>query len=387
MSLDKLPNEILCLLPFYIDNIETFTNAASSCRRLRDCLHTAHPNTILRLAAASAPTFFSPHPHFLVTATARQVSDWALGNETRTLELREAFQGGIDSLYEFCLQHAGLTLEDIRRTHLARFSTINPLSDKIDKMAGNQWFATPDFWDGGVSEPYTIQTEADRATFQMIIYGELFGRSMDAFLQPEKNLPYFDIQTRIDYFTYCLPDWVCSSYPGFTRLPTGPYAPHLERPSEGDQVALHHILHCGRWRRMWAAAIRSVLGGDDAFTDEDEEDEHWRKRMLRNALQSQGLEGMQLVTLPVDKIDKEYVQKVRRMKEQIDQLNEPPRVEMLGKGTLTPVSFAPDPPHDVEIPCRNMWGPWTFNPDAASGTDSEEESDPDWELNLEVIEQ
>ncbi|GAB1201136.1 hypothetical protein APSETT444_010523 [Aspergillus pseudonomiae] len=360
MSLDALPNEILCLLPLYIDNIETFTNAAASCRRLRDCLYTAHPNTILRLAAASAPTFFSPHPHFLVAATARQVSDWALGNEARTSDLRRAFQGGIDSLYEFCLQRAGLTLEDIRRTHLARFSTINPLSDKIDKMAGRQWYATPGFWNGGVSEPYTVATEPDRATFQIITYGELFGRSMDAFLQPEKNLPYFDIRTRIDYFTYCLPDW----------------------------TAMHHILHCGRWRRMWAAAIRSVLGDDDAFTDEDEEEEHWRKRMLRNALQSQGLEGMQLVTLPVEKMDKEYVQKVRRMKQQIDQLNQPPPVEMLGKGTLTPVSFAPDPPNDVEIPCRNMWGPWTaFNPDAASDEDSEEESDSEWELNFEEIEQ
>ncbi|OGM47189.1 hypothetical protein ABOM_003903 [Aspergillus bombycis] len=374
MSLDTLPNEILCLLPLYIDNIETFTNAAASCRRLRDCLYTAHPNTILRLAAASAPTFFSPHPHFLVAATARQVSDWALGNETRTSDLREAFQGGIDSLYELCLQHAGLTLEDIRRTHLARFSTINPLSDKIDKMAGRQWYSTPNFWDGGVSEPYTVATEPDRATFQIITYGELFGRSMDAFLQPEKNLPYFDLRTRIEYFTYCLPDWVCSSYPGFTRLSTGPYAPHLERPSQGDQTAMHHILHCGRWRRMWAAAIRSVLGDDNVFTDESEEDEPWRKRMLRNALQSQGLEGMQLVTLPVEKMDQEYVHKVRRMKQQIDQLNQPPPVEMLGKGTLTPVSFAPDPPNDVEIPCRDMWGPWAaFNQDAMSDEDSEDE--------------
>ncbi|KAE8377594.1 hypothetical protein BDV26DRAFT_263320 [Aspergillus bertholletiae] len=383
MSFDILPNEILCLLPLYLDNIETFTNAAASCRRLRDCLYTAHPDTILRLAAASAPTFFSPHPHFLVAATARQASDWALGNESRTLSLRRAFQGGIDSLYKFCVQHAGLSLDDIRRTHQARFSIINPLSDKIDKMAGKQWYDTENFWSGGVSEPYTIDTEADRATMQLIIYGELFGRGMDAFLQPEKNLPYFSIRTRIDYLTYCLPDWVCSDYPGFQRLSTGPYAPHLDRPDEGDQVAMHHILHCGRWRRMWSAAIRSALG-DDTFTDEEEENEHWRKKLLRNVLQSQGLQGMQLVTLPVDRMDQDYVQKARRMKQQVDQLDAPPPVERLGKGTLTAVSFAPDPPNEVEIPCRNMWGPWTAaDPDEDSG----EESDPDWELNLETIEQ
>ncbi|KAF7595562.1 hypothetical protein BBP40_005597 [Aspergillus hancockii] len=358
MSLDTLPNDILCLLPLYIDNIETFTNAAASCCRLRDALYRAHPNTILRLAAASAPTFFSPHPHFLVAATAREASDWALGNEKRTTQLRRAFHGGIDTLYEFCLQHSGLTLDAIRQTHLARFSTINPLSDKIDKMAGKQWYATPDFWSGGVSEAYTLNTVADRAAFQILIYGELFGRSMDAFLQPELKFPFFDTRTRIDYFTYCLPDWICRTYPGFAVLPTGPYAPDLGRPRAGDQVAMHHILHCGRWRRMWAAAIRSVLG-DDAFTDEEEEDEHWRKRLLRDALQSQGLEGMQLGTLPPEKMDKGYLDKVRRIKEQIGKLEVAPGVEKMGKGTLTNVSHAPDPSNEVEIPCRDMWGPWS----------------------------
>ncbi|KAB8070029.1 hypothetical protein BDV29DRAFT_181711 [Aspergillus leporis] len=357
MSLYTLPNEILCLLPLYLDNIETFTNAAASCRRLRDALYRAHPNTILCLAAASAPTFFSPHPHFLITATVRQASNWALGNRSRTAELRKALHGGIDSLYEFCLQHSGLTLDDIRRTHLARFSTINPLSDKIDKMAGRQWYLTPNFWDGGVSEAYTLDTVADRAAFQILIYGELFGRSVDAFLQPEKNLPFFDVRTRIEYFTYCLPDWVCRTYPGFEVLPTGPYAPHLERPREGDQVAMDHILHCGRWRRMWGAAIRSVLGGGFEFTDEAE-GEHWREKLLRDALQSQGLEGMQLVTIPVEKLGKECVERVRRVKEQIDKLKVAPAVEKMGKGTLTAVSHAPDPSNEVHIPCRDMWGPW-----------------------------
>ncbi|KAF5860053.1 hypothetical protein ETB97_002079 [Aspergillus alliaceus] len=358
MSLDVLPNEVLCLLPLYIDNIETFTNAAASCRRLRDCLYTAHPNTILRLAAASAPTFFSPHPHFLIALTARQASDWALGNETRTHELGRALQGGIDTLYTFCLNHAGLTLSTIRTTHLSRFTTINPLSDKIDKMAGKQWYATPDFWDGGVSEPYTIDTEADRAAFQIMIYGELFGRSMDAFLEPEKDLPFFDVATRIDYFTYCLPDWVCKSYPGFERLDTGPYAAGLERPEEGDQIAMHHILRSGRWRRMWAAGIRVALAEGSVFSDEEVEEEGWRKKLLRDAVQSQGLEGMQLVTVPLEKMDIAYVQRVRWMKEQIDKLDGPPAVERLGKGVLTEVSFAPDPSNEVEIPCRDMWGPW-----------------------------
>ena len=51
---------------------------------------------------------------------------------------------------------------------------------------------------------------------------------------------------------------------------------------------------------MWAEAIRLNLDAD--FIDEEVENEDWRKRLLRNALQTQGLEGMQLITPPEDQI-------------------------------------------------------------------------------------
>ncbi|THC95058.1 hypothetical protein EYZ11_005453 [Aspergillus tanneri] len=360
MPLVTLPNEILCLLPLYIDNIESFTNAASSCRRLRDTFYTAHPNTILRLAVASAPTFFSPHPHFLIAATVRQASNWALGDASRTKELRRALQGGINSLLDFSIQYSGLSLPQIRSMHQSRFSILNPLSDLIDKMAGSQWYATPEFWNGGVSEPYTLDTEASRATFQIVIYGELFGPSMLAFLEPERaDLPFFDVHTRLDYFTYCVPDWVCKSYPGFEVLPTGPYALDVEPPREGDQVALHYILRCGRWRRLWTASILEImtfLGEEQTNKDSNmENEESWREKMLRDALLCQGLEGMQLVTVPEEKVDKDVMQRFRWIKKHIDKLERPPSVERLGKGGSTLVSHAPDPSNEVEVPCRDMW--------------------------------
>lgn len=359
MSLDALPNEIICSFPLYIDNIETFINARASCRRMRDAFEATHPNTLLRLADASAPTFFSPHPHFLITATARQVSDRALGDEERTQQLRQALRGGIDSLYELCLRHCGLTLDRIHETYLARFSTINPLSDKIDKMAGDQWFSTPDFWEGGVSQPYTIYTESTRAAFQILIYGELFGSSMRAsFLEPGRNLPFFSIHTRLDYWSYCVPDWGCRSYPGYEVLPVGPYAGDTsERVDEGDQFAMHHILTCRRWRRMWSAALREATGQDREFTDEEDE-EHWRNKLCRNVAVTQGLEGMQLVTLPVDQIPREYLERVCRMVAHIDTLEERPAMKGLGNRGDTPVFHSPDPQDEVEVSIMALWLPW-----------------------------
>lgn len=371
MNLLDLPNEILGLLPLYLGDIEAFTNAASSCRQLRDVFSHTRPKTILHLAAGSAPTFFSPHPRFLIAITARRAGDWALGNAERTQLLREAFRGGIHALYRFCLDHSSLTLEDIRRTHLARFSIINRLSDQIDKMAGQQWLDTPNFWDGGVSEAYTICAEADRTAMEIIIYGELFGKSMEAFLEPEKNLPYFDLATRLDYITYCVPDSYCTSYPGFEVLPVGPYAsradPQTAEPEITDpelasdvvreaQVVFWYVLQCGRWRRMWAEAIRSILDPGSEFSDEEDSEEPWKKKLLRNALQTQGLNGMQLVTLPREEIPAECWEKARKMAAQVNALTAPPGDEKIGLRFPMAVPFSPAPRTEARVTVRAYWG-------------------------------
>ncbi|KIK68103.1 hypothetical protein GYMLUDRAFT_128152, partial [Collybiopsis luxurians FD-317 M1] len=276
MLLTDLPHDVLAVIVTHLRNIEDFTNFTSTCRKLHAVLtETTTSNTILNLCDRSAPTFFSPHPHFLVAASSRRLSNVVLGNLALTSQLVVAFQGGIEGLYEFCLEHSGLTLAEIREWHLARFSTINPFSDKIDKMAGQQWYQTPNFWDGGVSEAFTIYTEADRAAMQILIYGELFASSMDAFLEPERQLPHFGPDVRLEYIKYCIPDWVCWGYPGFEVKPTGPYASNPDsrqwtRANAADQTALQHILHCGRWRRMWRAVLKQI--GSD-FWDEEAEEE------------------------------------------------------------------------------------------------------------------
>lgn len=98
-------------------------------------------------------------------------------------------------------------MEDIRRLYEARFSTINPLVNRIDGMAGEQWQSVDDFWGDGVSEAETLKTESDLAAFHIIIYGELFASSMQAFLESGRQLlPSFDRETRKDYTKYCIVD-------------------------------------------------------------------------------------------------------------------------------------------------------------------------------------
>ncbi|KAL0572419.1 hypothetical protein V5O48_009537 [Marasmius crinis-equi] len=361
MQLIDLPAELLSSLPLYIRNIEDFTEFSSTCRAIYNAFSITHPNTILRLAAASAPTFFHPHPYFLVMATARQVSDWARGNPDRTEKLH--------CLLELCLSVAGLKLEDIRRLHLARFSIINPLSDAIDKMAGEQWYATPNFWNGGVSEAYTIDADADRAAFQIIIYGELFGSSMNAFLDGEPPEKAFDLQVRLDYIKYCIPDWICEGgYEGLEVLDVGPYAPGHSYAG-GDQVALDHILGCARWKRLWAP----VHGPEFA--------EEWKQRLWKEAVQVQGLAGMEVMTGPGGL--SKWTGRLEEIRGKIERLGEKDRpVEVrIGRAEVQVSANVPDLHREIYVCCRKMW-PGTENwglGAGGSGSDGEDEEGEDEE--------
>lgn len=250
MTITSLPLEILLLVPHHLLNIEDFFNLSSTCRTFHTICSITSPRAILRLAAASSRTFFRPDPHFLIAATVRQVSDWALLNSENTETLRHAMQEGVYSLLALCVDKAQLSMDDIRRLHATRFSLINPVSDMIDRCAGTQWYETPDFWTGGVSDPGTISLEPIRSLFQIVIYGEFFASSMRAYLEPEMGLPRFDAEFRMDYIKYCIPDRTCESYDGMTVLPVGPYAEqddastHNEMMLEEDveQYSLNHLL-------------------------------------------------------------------------------------------------------------------------------------------------
>lgn len=386
MQLLDLPAEILTHIGGSLRNIEDFTSLASTCRTLHTILpETTSPNTILKLCDRSSPTFFSHH--FLIAATSRRLSQCVLGNPSLTEQLVKAFQSGVDGLYEFCLDHSGITLAEIRKWHLARFSIINPLSDIIDKMAGKQWYDTPNFWDGGVSEALTIHTEADRAALQIIIYGELFEGSFQPFLEPDSGaLPYFGPNVRLEYVKYCIPDWVCASYPGFEVLPTGPYAEKPDsqddEPSAADQSAMHHILFCGRWRRMWRAVLRQV--GPDFWDEEAQEErtkaeqgwigagdrQEWkmetapqRRHLLwwNAAVQTGGLEGAEAVATldAAGKLQPGPLERLTALRHKIEALSDE---QVLGIGSLTVgvwtkdiVSEVPDLGHEVAVAMRRMW--------------------------------
>jgi hypothetical protein len=208
-SLQSLPRDILIMLPDYMHNIEDYTNLSSTCRVLKSCMATTTPNNILKLAAAQSGIFFRPSPLFLLMATAKELGNWARISDANEHEFASKCKGGSQALLELALENCELTLERIRELHLLRYSIINPVVDIIDKCVGAQWQATENFWEGGVSDAYTISADPADTLFHLSIYGELFSPDMEVILDQDVQARRLKVDTRLEFMKYCLPDFQC----------------------------------------------------------------------------------------------------------------------------------------------------------------------------------
>ncbi|KAI0450106.1 hypothetical protein F5B21DRAFT_492344 [Xylaria acuta] len=316
IGLLALPQDILILLPEYLYNIEDLMNTASTCRRLRACMAAATPKVILRLAATQSRAFFRPSPHFLATATARELGNWARESAANEQEFAIKMQGGIEGLLELALDHCGLTMERIRELHLLRFSLINPVADIIDQCVGKQWYQTPNFWDGGVDDAYTISAEPSETLFHLAMYGELFAPDFETILNHDHNTRRLGVETRLEFVKYCVPDFACfqngrptpsdayidgSLDPRRAVRATGPYAPEPDGRTpytNNNNIALTWVIRSSRFRPRYRE-VRAKAGVADFQKDFDDGwwydeglGQDWRQRLLEDIMVCQGLEGL-----------------------------------------------------------------------------------------------
>jgi hypothetical protein len=111
---------------------------------------------------------------------------------------------------------------------------------------------------------------------------------------------------------------------------------------------------------MWAKAIHMIDRNFGEAEQEDDEDvgeyykEPWSRRLYRNALQMQGLEGMQLVTLPKEEISKECRDQALRIKRQVELLQEKFDDVTRRSELETRLRDAPDPAREVRD-CSASW--------------------------------
>ena len=348
----SLPRDILVLLPDFLHNVEDYANLSSSCTALRDCMETATPNTILRLAVAQSKVFFRPSPHFLVAATARELGNWARRSDVNEKEFALKMQDGVGGLLNLALDHCGLTMERLRELHLMRFSIINPIVDIIDKCVGEQWYSTPNFWDGGVDDAYTIQADPPETLFHLAIYGELFAPDFEIILNKDQTSRRLSVETRLEFIKYCVPDFACEINgninareaclldgtldPRRAVQATGPYAKtengsHERLPD--NNIALTWVLRSTRWRPHWKE-FRMKAGPDfqDEFDDgwwyDEHSDQDWRQRMWETVIVCQGLDGLSMVR---PALQDRWIDKVKEWRENISKLEREPATKKVGR--------------------------------------------------------
>ncbi|TGJ85467.1 hypothetical protein E0Z10_g3329 [Xylaria hypoxylon] len=349
----SLPQDILFLLPEYLNNIEDFMNMSSTCTRLRDCMATATPRVILRLAAAQANVFFRPSPHFLATATARELGNWARRSDANEKELALKLEDGIDGLLELALDHCGLTMERIRELHLLRFSLINPVTDIIDQCVGQKWCGTPNFWSGGVDDAYTISAEPSDTLFHLAMYGELFAPDFEPLLNQDSSSRRLSVDTRLEFIKYCIPDFACFRGGLFTARTgtlhdaaidprrnvkaTGPYArgPNGRTPySKDNNIALTWVIRSTRFRPRYKN-IRAKAGVaefqedfDDGWWFDEGSNEDWRQRLWEDIMICQGLDGLGMLRPDTQH---QWMGKIREWREKIAKLDREPPLTKVGR--------------------------------------------------------
>jgi len=288
-------------------------------------------------------------PYLVIAATARQLNAWALKHPENIETLRDAFRQGIVALCDLCLQHCELTMADIRSLHAYRESTINPVIDLIDKCSGKQWRDTPNYGDGGVSDPEDFGIDATETFYNLAIYGSLFASSFDTFLRPGSGAKSLPIEARLDYIKYCVPDVGCEAA---QHLPTDAprnakgglhewvvveYDPVYERMEYWQewttpQIALRHLLRGSRWSRAWQA-VRAMVGGD--FKEE------WKQQLWESVVMFQGFEGMEMIG---KNGPGEWEEKLRKWRKEIEELQQKPKILTVGEAGLLKV-LTPEYPY------------------------------------------
>ncbi|KAK7051547.1 hypothetical protein VNI00_004526 [Paramarasmius palmivorus] len=333
MHLQDLPLELLSYLPTHLDDIEDFLHVSQTCSRLYLAYAQTLPSIILRLAAASSLPVFQPHPLPLIVATIRGVSVWALGNESNTQTLRIALQGGLESLLELCIRQGGLTFDDIRRIHVAKRTIIDPLARKVRIMSGEEYDEEHELADG----PIITFSDAEQASYQLIIYGELFGKcTLD-------DMPrWFSVAVRLDFVRCCVAGWMRTedlSNQLWMEIVRGPTL------TMSDHMSLRNIISAPHWIHLWTAVTRSI--GPDFGA-------RWKQKMWFDMVQLQGLEGMEML---VKGGPEKWQQKLVVLYEKVDKLEESDKPGkqryslpgMHGSDMYVDISEAPDLENELRV--------------------------------------
>jgi hypothetical protein len=238
-----LPHEILIRIPPHLPSIYDLYFLFSTNRQLYDLFggRDAHQCKLPPiLPKKDGQYLMSPHPHFLLALTVRQVADQAAQSPQIEDELYEALFRGNEGLLEMVQKYAAVSISEMQVWYQLKDSLLNPLSQIIDIEAGpasvnksdtvpqahptTSTISTEDQINDDASSTtsdhsfaYTICSEPTLAILNTWIYAELFHGYPAAILSnsqthfdPSAHGPKFDglldLRIRRRWLAMCVPD-------------------------------------------------------------------------------------------------------------------------------------------------------------------------------------
>ncbi|KAI9872465.1 MAG: hypothetical protein M1830_001599, partial [Pleopsidium flavum] len=130
-SLFDLPTDILVTLPDYLHSLDDLFALIRICRVL---YNTCAASTAV-LPHISVESFeqcrLPQEPHLLLTATARQIADWAVQSDERRDQLLEAIKEGPEGLLKLAIKVSRLGSNEVQKLHKAKVEVLEPLSRLI----------------------------------------------------------------------------------------------------------------------------------------------------------------------------------------------------------------------------------------------------------------
>ena len=115
-----LPEDLLVILPDYLDSVNDLVSLIQTCHGLYRPCHNSQARLSPRLHRRGAQRALQPYPHLLIAANARTVGDWAVQSVENRNAFHAAITGGLNGLAELCFEVSRVSLGDMRRLHQLR---------------------------------------------------------------------------------------------------------------------------------------------------------------------------------------------------------------------------------------------------------------------------
>lgn len=186
LSHDKL-HTVLSLLPVYIPNIDTLHSLLSTSRQTRQTiLENLSPCSLFLILCNSSIYPGDAEEWYRLSLIASGFAPWLSLSSTHRRLFKRACPTlplGLLNLaerYPAIINGSRLSLETMRKT-IKRKEIVNGFSDLVDRCIGEQWYSTAGFW-YVVEDAVTLEAEASLVVWQMVVYGEMFGRGVGGWL-------------------------------------------------------------------------------------------------------------------------------------------------------------------------------------------------------------